>query len=228
MCSTIPYAILRQSPFPFARGNFFLFGVNKGFGLIQAIFFDAFGTLCEIREKRNPYKPILKVWPSGVADAYQALMTRDSSPAELTKEAGCTPEAIQKMEEGIVAEVASMCLYPEVPALLENIKPCGLKRVIVPNLATPYVEPLLKLLPFAPDARAWSFAVSYRKPQEGIYQHACNALGVEPSSALMVGDSLENDYNMPRQIGMQARFLKRSGKDENTPECVTDLSEILA
>lgn len=132
------------------------------------------------------------------------------------------------MEEGIAAEVASMCLYPEVPALLESIKERGLKWAIVSNLATPYAEPLLKLLPFAPDACAWSFAVGYRKPQEGIYRHACEALGIEPSSVLMVGDSLENDYNTPKQFGMQARFLKRSGKDENTPECVADLSEILA
>ena len=196
--------------------------------MIKAIFFDAFGTLCEIREKRNPYKPILKAWPSGVADAYQALMTRDSSPAELAREAGCTPEAIQKMEEGIAAEIASMCLYPEVPALLETIKQRGLKWAIVSNLATPYAEPLLKLLPFTPDACAWSFAVGYRKPQEEIYRHACTALGVEPSSVPMVGDSLENDYNTPKKFGMQARFLKRSGKDENTPECVADLSEILA
>ena len=192
--------------------------------MIQAIFFDAFGTLCEIREKRNPYKPIIKAWPSGVADAYQALMTRDSSPAELAKEAGCTPEAIQKMEEGIAAEVASMCLYPEVPALLESIKKRGLKWAIVSNLATPYAQPLLKLLPFAPDAWAWSFAVGYRKPQEGIYQHACKALGVEPSAVLMVGDSLVNYYKPPKQLGMQARFLKRPGMDKNTTVGVEDLS----
>lgn len=196
--------------------------------MIKAIFFDAFGTLCEIREKRNPYKPILKAWPSGVADAYQALMTRNSSPAELASEAGCTPDAILKMEEGIAAEVASMSLYPEVHALLETIKPRGVKWAIVSNLATPYAEPLLKLLPFGPDACAWSFVVGYRKPEEGIYRHACKVLGVEPSSVLMVGDSLENDFNTPKKLGMQARFLKRSGKDENTPECVEDLSEILA
>lgn len=196
--------------------------------MLKAIFFDALGTLCEIREKRNPYKPILKAWPSGVADAYPTLMTRDSSPAELAKEAGCIPEAIQKMEEGIATEVASRSLYPEVPDLLEFIKIRGLKWAIVSKLATSYAEPLLKLLTFVPDACAWSFAVGCRKPEKGIYRHACNALRVEPSSVLMVGDSVENDYNMPRKLGMQARFLKRSGKDENTPECVADLSEILA
>jgi len=196
--------------------------------LIQAIFFDAFATLCEIRDKRNPYKPILKVWLSGVADAYQTLMTRDSSSPDLAREAGCTPEAIQKMEEGIAAEIASMTLYPEVPTLLENIKKRGLNWAIVSNLATPYAEPLVKLLPFAPDACAWSFAVGYRKSEAGIYSHACKALDIEPAAVLMTGDSLENDYNMPRQLGMQVRYLKRSGKDENTPECVADLSEILA
>lgn len=155
-------------------------------------------------------------------------MTRDSSPTALAHEAGCAPEAIQKVEGGIAAEVASMCLYPEVPALLETIKKRGLKWAIVSNLATPYAEPLLRLLPFAPDACAWSFAVGYRKPEKEIYHHACKALGVELSSVLMVGDSLENDYNTPRKLGMQARYLKRSGTDGSTPECVADLSEILA
>lgn len=61
------------------RVTLLFLALTKGFDLIKAIFFDAFGKLCEIREKRNPYKPILKTWPSGVADAYQALMTRDSS-----------------------------------------------------------------------------------------------------------------------------------------------------
>lgn len=162
--------------------------------------------------------------PSGVADACQALMTRDSSPAELAGEAGRTSQAIMKMKEGIAAEVASMCLYPEVRASLELLKQRSQKWAIVSNLATPYAEPLLKLLPFAPDACAWSFVVGYRKPQEGIYRHACKALGIEPSSVLMVGDSLENDYNTPRQLGMQARYLKRSGTDGSAPECVADLS----
>lgn len=196
--------------------------------MIQAIFFDAFGTLCEIREKRNPYKPIIKAWPFGVADAYQTLMTRGCSPVALAREAGCVPEAIQKVEEGIAAEVASICLYPEVPAVLDAIKKRGLKWAVVSNLATPYAQPLLKLLPFVPDACAWSFAVGCRKPQEGIYHYACTAVGVEPSSVLMVGDSLENDYSTPRRLGMQARYLKRSGTDENMPECVADLSEIFA
>ena len=192
-----------------------------------AILFDAFGTLCEILTKRNPYKPILKAWPSGVANAYQTLMTRDVLPESLACEVGCSTEAILQMEESIQAEIDSMQLYPEVPAVLEAIKRRGLKWAIVSNLATPYAEPLLKLLPFAPDACAWSFAVGYRKPEAGIYEYACKVLGVSPASVLMVGDSLENDYNTPRRIGMQAMFLKRSGTNENMADCVNDLAGIL-
>ena len=195
--------------------------------MIHAVFFDAFGTLCEIREKRNPYKPIMEAWPSGVADAYQTFMTRDISPVALARKAGCTQETIKKIEEGIATEVASIRLYPEVPVVLETIKKRGLKWAIVSNLATPYAEPLLKLLPFAPDACAWSFAVGYRKPEEGIYRYACEALNIEPASVLMVGDKLENDYAMPKQLGMLARYLKRSGTDGSTPEHVADLMGIL-
>lgn len=195
--------------------------------MIQAVFFDAFGTLCEIGEKRNPYRHILKAWPSNVADAYQVVMTRDSSPASLARDAGCTQDTIQKIEEGIATEVASMRLYPEVLAVLEAIKKRGLKWAIVSNLATPYAEPLLKLLPFVPDACVWSFAVGYRKPEEGIYRYACKVLDVEPSSVLMVGDNLENDYNTPKRLGMQARYLKRAGMDDNIPEYIMDLSEVI-
>ena len=196
--------------------------------MVQAVFFDAFGTLCEIREKRNPYKPIVKAWPSGVADAFHVLQTRDISPAALAREAGCTQETIQKIEEDVAAEVVSMRLYPEVVSVLEAIRKRGLKWAVVSNLATPYAEPLVKLLPFAPDACVWSFAVGCRKPEEGIYCHACDALNVAPSSVLMVGDSLVNDYTVPKQLGMAARYLKRAGTDESTPEYVTDLTGILA
>lgn len=196
--------------------------------MVKAILFDAFGTLCEICDKRNPYKPIIKVWTSGVAAAYQTLMTKDTSAGALALEAGCSPESIQQIEAGIQAEVASMRLYPEVPAILERLKQKGLKWAIVSNLATPYAEPLLRLLPSQPDVFAWSFAVGYRKPEEGIYSYACKMLGGTPADVLMVGDSLENDYNTPRQLGMQARYLKRSGKNKSMPDCVADLSEILA
>lgn len=195
---------------------------------MQVIFFDAFGTLCRICEKRSPYRPIIRAWASGREEAIEAVMTRNASPRELAEEAGCRREVVQEIEEGIATEIASMRLYPEVPALLETIGRRGLKWAVVSNLARPYAEPLLRLLPSAPDVCAWSFALGCRKPEERIYQHACTALGVKPSSVLMVGDSLENDYRAPKRLAMQARYLQRQGNEKNMPECVDDLYGILA
>lgn len=194
--------------------------------MIEAIFFDAFGTLCEIRDKRNAYKPILKAWPNGVADAYQTLMTRDISPAALAREAGCTQEAIQRVQDDVQAETASIRLFPEVLGVLQTLRERGLKWAVVSNLATPYAAPLLKLFPFAPDGCAWSFSVGHRKPQAEIYLYACKVLGVQPASVLMVGDSLENDYTMPKQLGMTARYLKRDGKDKDMADCLASLDEV--
>lgn len=168
--------------------------------MIKAIFFDAFGTLCEICDKRNPYKQIIKAWPSGVASAYQTLLTRNITAGTLALEAGCSPELAHQIEQNVQAEIASIRLYPEIPAVLDSVRKQGLKWAIVSNLATPYAEPLLKLLPFPPDACAWSFAVGYRKPEAGIYRHACTLFEVAPADVLMVGDPLENDYNTPKKI----------------------------
>ena len=194
---------------------------------VSAVFFDAFGTLCEIRNKRHPYKPIIKGWSAGVAAAYQAIMTRNAFPIELARECGCSPATIQSIEENIQAEIDSIQLYPETPAVLDALKNRGISWAIVSNLAKPYAQPLLNLLPYAPDASAWSFAVGLRKPEAGIYHFTCKALGVSPESVLMVGDSLENDYTTPRRLGMQAAFLQRSKKDTQHTNCVENLMGIL-
>ena len=192
--------------------------------MIRAVLFDAFGTLCEIREKHNPYRPILKAWPSGLAAAYQAIMTRDASPAELAKEAGLCAQVIQKINADIADETASIRLFPEVVETLSKIKELGLKWGIISNLAPPYAQPLLNLLPFAPDACIWSFAVGYRKPEKEIYDCACAALGLMPSDNLIVGDSFENDFNAPRLFGMQAKFLSHEATLMKPSDQIDDLS----
>lgn len=195
--------------------------------MIKAVLFDAYGTLCEIHERHNPYKPILKVWPSGLAAAYQAIMTRDATPAELAEEAGLSAQVAQKIDADVSAEIASIRLFPEVAETLNKIRGLGLKWGVISNLATPYAQPLLDLLPIAPDACIWSFAVGYRKPEEAIYDCACQALGLTPSEILIVGDSYENDFNAPRQLGMQAKLLSREAKQVRHPDQIDNLSFLI-
>lgn len=195
--------------------------------MVKAILFDAFGTLCEIRKCHNPYKPIMRAWPEGLAAAYQAIMTRDTTSAELAKEVGLAAQVTQKIDIDIAAEISSMRLYPEVAETLTKLKKSDLKWGIISNLAAPYAQPLLDLLPIAPDACIWSFAVGHRKPEKEIYECACTALGLKPSDILIVGDSYENDFNTPRQLGMRAKFLSRGSKQVRHTDQLDDLSLLI-
>jgi len=176
---------------------------------IKSVLFDAFGTLCRIESPRFPYRLIMKRWQNGAADCYQAIMTRDDSLAEFAGEAGLSQEEAALLEVHVAEEVGSMRLFPEVPQTLHTLRGHGLKIAVVSNLAKPYGVPFLKLLPFEPDVRAFSYEVGARKPETLLYQYAWEGLGCAPGELLMVGDSLQNDYQAPRALGLHALWLDR-------------------
>ncbi|WP_300154241.1 HAD family hydrolase [Solidesulfovibrio sp.] len=176
---------------------------------IKGVLFDAFGTLCRIESPRLPYRSIMKRWGSGAADCYQAIMTRDASLAELAREAGLSREEAALLEAHVAEETDSMRLFPEVPQTLQTLRRQGVKIAVVSNLAQPYGAPCLELLPFELDVCAFSYAVGARKPEAPIYRYAWERLGCAPGELLMVGDSLQNDYQAPRDLGLPALWLNR-------------------
>lgn len=176
---------------------------------IKGVLIDAFGTLCRIESPRLPYRSIMKRWGNGAADCYQAIMTRDASLAEFAREAGLSREETALLEAHVAEEMGSMCLFPEAPRTLQTLRAHGVKIGVVSNLAQPYGPPLLDLLPFAPDACAFSYEIGARKPEAPIYRYAWEGLGCAPGELLMVGDSLQNDYQTPRALGLHALWLDR-------------------
>ena len=176
---------------------------------IKGVLFDAFGTLCRIESPRLPYRLIMKRWEKGAADCYQAIMTRDVSLAEFAGEVGLSHEEAAFLEANVAEETDSMRLFPEVPQTLQALHGHGLKIAVVSNLAKPYGAPFLKLLPFDLDACAFSYEVGARKPEASIYRDAWEGLGCAPGELLMVGDSLQNDYQAPRELGLHALWLDR-------------------
>ncbi|UJX41252.1 HAD family hydrolase [Desulfovibrio sp. JY] len=176
---------------------------------IKGVLFDAFGTLCRIESPRLPYRSIMKRWGNGAADCYQAIMTRDASLAELAREAGLSREETALLEAHVAEETDSMRLFPEVPQTLQTLRRLGVKIAVVSNLAKPYGAPCLELLSFEPDVCAFSYAVGARKPEAPIYRYAWEGLGCAPGELLMVGDSLQNDYQAPRDLGLHALWLNR-------------------
>lgn len=57
-----------------------------------------------------------------------------------------------------------------------------------------------------------SSALPAAKPDPRSYLSACSALGSEPASTLMVGDSLRHDVVGAQRAGLQARLLDRYGR----------------
>lgn len=65
-----------------------------------------------------------------------------------------------------------------------------------------------------------------RKPHPSIYRSALDALRLDPSEVVFVGDSFEADFDAPRRLGLAAFLI--AGADSRAPEssrlgAVTDL-----
>ena len=131
--------------------------------------------------------------------------------SEFAERAGLSQEELGRLEADVAEETGSIRLFPEAPRTLQALRAHGVKIGVVSNLAQPYGPPLLDLLPFAPDVRAFSYEVGARKPEAPIYRYAWEGLGCVPGEFLMVGDSLQNDYQAPRELGLHALWLDREG-----------------
>jgi FMN phosphatase YigB (HAD superfamily) len=187
---------------------------------VQAVIFDAFGTLCRIL---RPSRPFLRLFNLGERRRFwptrETVMTRpwDLREAAAALRLDPRPGVIEALESALATELASIELFPEVPDVLAGLRERGIKVAVASNLAKPYAAPLLALLPIGPEVFAWSFEVGYLKPDRRIFHWACERLGVPPENALMVGDSLRADYRGARSAGLQAIHLRRQTEPSN--EC---------
>ncbi|MCC7478500.1 HAD family hydrolase [bacterium] len=94
-------------------------------------------------------------------------------------------------------------LFPGVHDLLEELSQHYLLAVISQN----FVEAQLWLEFHDLDGYFLLVSISAReslyKPDTRLFVNTCTALGVEPASAMMVGDRLDNDIWPANRIGMQ-------------------------
>lgn len=99
-------------------------------------------------------------------------------------------------------------LYEDVLPVLEELRRAELRLGLVSNgirdLREFVVHHSLDV-----DAVVGSRAHGYVKPHPTIFQAALQQLGVEPAEAVMVGDSLEEDVEGARALGMRAILMDR-------------------
>lgn len=204
-------------------------------GGIKAVVFDVYGTLVEIGDRRRPYARLLQL----LAESGRVPSTDDaarlmSTPCGLAGTAqlfgaDLPVSKLAPLEMDLLAELASVALYPDTIETLAALKIAGLKIGGCSNLAAPYALPVLKLLPFALDAYAWSFEIGALKPDATIYRAVCQRLACAPEDVLFIGDTLEADYLGPRTMGMQSLHLARHGttRTEDTISTLVQLFDIL-
>lgn len=78
------------------------------------------------------------------------------------------------------------------------------------------------------DAAVGSGAYGKTKPHPTIFRHALEQLGVAAEDAVMVGDSVEDDVEGARAVGMRAFLIDRDGRFPERDDKLDDLRALPA
>lgn len=199
---------------------------------IKCVVFDVFGTLVEITDNRRPYKRLLNALeaagrPKQTDDASR-LMTNDLELQDIAQllQVEIPASLLESLGMDLFAELESIRTFSEVESSLLALREAGYKIALCSNLATPYAAPVRCVLPFQFDAYAWSFEVGAIKPDPAIYAHICKSLNYSASEVLMIGDTIEADYEGARRFGFKALHLSRN-KESSASESISSLEEVI-
>ena len=198
--------------------------------MIRALLLDALGTLVEL----EPPAPHLQRALGGIseADAERAIAAemsyyrahlgegRDAeSLAALRRRcaaalhdalpAGARPADADELL-AVLLDSLRFRAFPDAPEALETARSRGLRLVVVSNwdCSLPDVLSRIGLAPQL-DGVIASAAVGARKPEAAIFERALSVAGVHASEAVHVGDSIEDDIEGARAIGIRPVFLSR-------------------
>ena len=113
-------------------------------------------------------------------------------------------------------------LYEDAPPVLRELKRNGLKIGLVSNTSRDLAT-FVDTFSLEVDAVVASGAHGKVKPDPTIFLAALEQLQVAPVEAVMVGDSLGDDVQGARSIGMCAFLLDREGRYPDRADTLPDL-----
>jgi putative hydrolase of the HAD superfamily len=136
---------------------------------------------------------------------------RDRCAGVLRKSLGLEHVDLAQIREALLASLHFHAFDDALPAL-EQLRARGLKLVAASNwdsslpdvLARAGIAPLL-------DGVVSSAMVGVTKPAPEVFRAALEIAGAPPERALHVGDSLQNDIEGARALGMRAVLVAREG-----------------
>jgi HAD superfamily hydrolase (TIGR01549 family) len=108
-------------------------------------------------------------------------------------------------------EHANFDLYEDTLPVLGELRRLGLKLALVSNGAR-NLDEFVTHHRLDVDAAVGSREHGWTKPHETIFRAALERLDVEPEDAAMVGDSVEDDVEGARALGMRAFLVDRENR----------------
>ncbi len=206
---------------------------------LRAVIFDLYGTLVDdLRYPRRQELEYLR-WASDAA-AVLGVRADDFLGAwsatiqqQTIGEIGTSREAYalvcddlnvdvsdERLERAVAAglEYVGHALTPrtDVMETLARLRNGGLKIGLISNSLAD-TSKLWPSTPIAPlfDAVVLSYEVGMMKPDPGIYQLACERLGVESSDCLFIGDGGSRELTGASTVGMDAVLIRAPDDTEN-------------
>jgi putative hydrolase of the HAD superfamily len=116
-------------------------------------------------------------------------------------------------------------LYDDVLPTLESLRAHGLKIGLLSNTARDLDE-FVAHHKLAVDAVLTSRLHGKTKPHETIFRRMLELLGVAPDEAVMVGDTVEDDIEGARTVGMRALLVDRADRYGDVAGALDDLREV--
>jgi putative hydrolase of the HAD superfamily len=108
---------------------------------------------------------------------------------------------------------AGMRLFPESLEILEALRARAVPLALVTNGDASQQRDKIERFALAPFFETIVIEGEFGrgKPDEAVYRHALDHLGVGPHDAWMVGDHLEFDVAAPQRLGLRGIWLDRPG-----------------
>ena len=210
--------------------------------VIRAVFLDALGTLVELEP---PWLSLRETVPEDVSDegleralraemAYYREHTQEgrdqASLAELRERCAAIVSDKLGLEISVEQLVDAIHFdpYPDAAPALSELRKGGTRLVAVSNWDCSLPSVLERVgLGESLDGVVSSAIAGARKPDPAIFRLALELAGVEPSQALHVGDTAEEDVEGARAAGIRSLLIDRDGNDGDISS-LTEISEHLA
>jgi FMN phosphatase YigB (HAD superfamily) len=183
---------------------------------VQAVIFDAFGTIMRIENARQPFRQLLKL---GIAqgrrlrpDDASTLMSHSWSLAQAADHFGIEvpPAELARIQSELDVELADIQPFVDALSCIGALRAQGLKVAICSNLAQPYGAAVKRIFPGL-ESYGFSYEIGTLKPDRRIYEAVLTELAVDACKVWMIGDSQRCDRDGPIALGIKGHYLNRTG-----------------